>query len=281
MRILLLAVLFISQTLALPHAKAQTAETEVTETFDNEREPASQKKKQPAKKPPQKQQAKKAAPKAKPKSKPTPTPKPKTDQQILQEVDAKYQKADAIAMKVDKTLKIGLLGEERKSSGSMWISDGRIRMELESTEKSVLVVNKKNLWAATYPGADFPDAPVQVIKGESTSKKGQSKNALSLLSVGGFLRLFKPSDIKKLADGSKAYTLLPKQGQTSDFKKAQVTVTPDGKAISELKYWDPRDNETQFLFRDVTFDKKEVFGKKIEDKLFDFVPPKNAEIMNL
>lgn len=278
MQIVFLATLFILQTLAFPYlkAKAQSAETEVTETFDNEREPASQKKKKtPAPKKNGKTAAKKVV------KKPTPTPRPKTDQEILKDIDAKYQKADAIAMKVDKTLKIGLLGEERKSSGSMWISEGRIRMELEGNEKSILVVNKKNLWAATYPGAEFPDAPVQVIKGEATSKKGQAKNALSLLSVGGFLRLFKPSEIKKRPDGSKAYTLLPKQGQTSDFKKAQVIVTPDAKAISELTYWDPRDNETQFLFRDVTFDKKEAFGKKFEDKLFDYDPPKNAEIMNL
>jgi outer membrane lipoprotein-sorting protein len=206
---------------------------------------------------------------------------PEAEDRLLQDVDARYQNAKAIAMKVDKTLKIGLLAEERKSSGSLWISEGRIRMELEGVEKSVLVVNKKNLWAATYPGSEFPDAPVQVIRGNSASKKGQQKNAMSLLSVGGFLNIFNPTGVKTLASGQKSYTLAPKKGQSDDFKKAVVTLTMDGKSIAEIKYWDPRDNETQYLFRDIAFDQKEAFGKKIDSNLFDFTPPPGAEVMNL
>lgn len=252
-----------------------------------EREPAATSKEKTAKKksakaPLKKKTSAKTASVAKPAAKLASEKKstPLSDEGLLKAVDARYQNAKAIAMKVEKTLKIGLLAEERKSSGSLWISEGRIRMELEGVEKSVLVVNKNNLWAATYPGAEFPDAPVQVIRGKPSSKKGQQKNAMSLLSVGGFLTIFNSTGVKTLPSGQKAYTLAPKKGQT-DFKKALVVLSTDGKAISEIKYWDARDNETQYLFRDVAFDTKEAFGKKIDNNLFDYTPPPGAEVMNL
>ncbi len=203
------------------------------------------------------------------------------DSKQLKALDLKYQKAKAVAAKVDKTLKIGLLGEERKSNGNVWISKGRVRMELEGNEKSLLVVNKSNLWAVNYPGPEFPDAPVQVIKGNAGSKKGQEKNMMSLLTVGGFLKFFDAKSTETRNGGEKVFTLMPKKGAKTDFKRAQVAIAADGKSISQIKYWDQRDNETEFNFRDVKFDGKEAFGKKFEDKLFDFSPPAGAEVMNI
>lgn len=198
----------------------------------------------------------------------------------LKDLDKKYQGKKPVAMKVNKTLKIGLLNQERSSDGTLWMSSGRIRMELEGDEKSLLVVNKKNLWAVTFPGSDFPDAPVQVIKGDASSKKVQSQGAIGMLSLGGFLNVFNATSVQEMSSGEKRYFLMPKK-TNSDFRRAQVTISADGTQITELKYWDERENETQFEFREVTFGKNEAFGKKIEDALFTYSPPAKAEIMNL
>src|SRR3989338_5392789 len=100
-------------------------------------------------------------------------------------------------MKVKKTTKIPLLEQERHAKGTLWISNGRLRMELEGAEKSLLVVNKKNLWAITYPPAEFKDAAVQVIRADTSTKKGRSQNFVALLSQGGFLKFFNATAVEK------------------------------------------------------------------------------------
>lgn len=192
---------------------------------------------------------------------------------LLKTLDANYQKQSA-EMKVIKTTKIPLLNQERKLSGYLWISTGRMRMELEGAEKTLLVVNKKNLWAVTYPPAEFKDAAVQVIKADTSTKKGRSQNFVALLSQGGFLKFFNPTGIQKYPDGEVLFYLSPKQ-ELTDFKRAQVRVSKDGKKIIFLNYWDDRDNETRLEFSDVKFQ------KKILDKLFTFSPPANADVLGI
>lgn len=198
------------------------------------------------------------------------------DLKTLKALDQKYQKAQSITMDVDKTLKLGLLGSERKSKGKLHLSRGRVRMELEGDEKTLLVVNKKNLWAVTFPPAEFKDAAVQVIKGDLGNKKAKSKTdtAVGLLTQGGILKSFKPTGAQANTDGSTIYFLQPLQSQ-SDFKRAQIAVSKDGSMILGLRYWDDRDNETSFEFSDVKF------GKKADDQLFTYTPPKNADVMAL
>jgi outer membrane lipoprotein-sorting protein len=185
-----------------------------------------------------------------------------------------YQSAASISMKVSKTLKLGLLGQERKSSGDMWMSKGRLRMELAGSEKTLLVINKKDLWVVTFPSAEFKDAAVQVIKGETSSKKARSQAMAGLLMHGGFLKYFKPTGVQTLPSGELQYFMQPLQ-DSSDFKRAQMTVSKDQKKIVELRFWDDRDNETSLAFSDV------VFGKKVKDSFFKYVPPSNADVMNL
>lgn len=202
--------------------------------------------------------------------------RPSTDEDAknLKSLDKRYQNAPSVTMKVDKTLKLGLLNDVRKSKGNLTLSSGRVRMELEGDEKSLLVINKKNFWAVTFPPADFKDAPVQVITGQTGTKKARSQSLLGVLSQGGFLEFFSLTGVKKLAAGEIQYFLQPKS-QTSEFKRAQLTVSSDGKEIRELRYWDERDNETQLSFNAVTF------GKKVSDKAFTYSPPAKAEIMKM
>ena len=196
------------------------------------------------------------------------------DLDVIKNLDASYQRSKAITMKVDKTLKLGLLNQERKASGKLFLSGGRVRLELDGSEKSLLVVNKQNLWAVTYPPPEFKNAAIQVIKGDTTSKKARSQSMVGLLSSGGFLKFFAPTGVQTSDDGAQVFFLQPRTDQT-DFKRAQMTVSKDGKRILQLRYWDDRDNETNFMFSDVKF------GAKVDDKLFNYSPPANADVMNL
>jgi outer membrane lipoprotein-sorting protein len=192
---------------------------------------------------------------------------------ILKTLDTTYQQKSA-SMKVERITKNALLEQEHKVAGHLWISSGKLRMELEGEEKTLLVVNKKSLWAVTYPPADFKDAPIQVIIADAASKKGRSKNLVTLLSQGGFLKFFMPTGVEKQPSGEVLFFLNPRQ-EHGDFKRAQVKVTGDGKKLITFNYWDDRDNEVRMNFSDVKFE------KLMDDKLFNYTPPPNAELMNL
>jgi outer membrane lipoprotein-sorting protein len=192
---------------------------------------------------------------------------------ILKTLDSTYQKKSA-SMNVERTTKIALLEQERKANGKLWVSGGQLRMELDGEEKTLLVVNKKNLWAVTFPSAEFKDTPVQVIKADASSKKGRSKNLVALLSQGGFLKFFLPTAVEKQQGGDVMFFLSPRQEQ-GDIKRAQVRVTAEGKKHLALNYWDDRDNEVKMNFTDVKFE------KSFDEKLFNYAPPPNAQLMNL
>lgn len=215
----------------------------------------------------------KAAPKAEAKA--TSGIKKITDHELklLKILDSTYQAKNA-EMKVEKTTKIPMLDQERKTTGTVWISAGRLRMELEGSEKSLLVVNKRNLWAITYPPAEFKDAALQVIKADTSTKKGRSQSALSLLIMGGLTKFFDATAAQTEDNGDVLFFLSPKQEQT-DLRRAQVRVSSDGKKLLGLNYWDDRDNETRMVFTDVKF------VNKVDDKLFNYTPPANADVMTM
>lgn len=196
------------------------------------------------------------------------------DLKKLRSVVVKYQTSQSATMDVEKKLILGLLNEKRDSKGRLFVSMGRMRMELEGSEKTLLIVNLKKLWAVTYPPAEFKDAALQVITGAVDSKKGQTHAMIGLLAQGGLLKFFQPTGMQKKETGEALYFLQPVKAQT-DFKRMQLTLSKDGKSIAELRYWDERDNESHFSFSNVEF------GKKLDDKLFIFTPPANADVMQL
>lgn len=198
----------------------------------------------------------------------------KQDHTALEALDRRYQEASSVSMLVERTVKSGLLGHERKAHGTLLLSGGMLRMELNGDEKTLLVVNKRSFWAVTYPEPEFKDAPVRVVQADIGNKKAKTQNLVGLLSQGGLFKQFTPTGTHTLEGGSTVYFLQPKKG-VAEFKRAQIVISKDGKKIESLRYWDELDNESHFEFKDV------VFGKKVDEKLFTFTPPKNSEIMTL
>lgn len=192
---------------------------------------------------------------------------------LLKKLDQAYQQKNA-KMSVHKTIKVALLEQERKTQGQLWISKGRLRMELDGSEKTLLVVNKKYLWAITYPPAEFKDSALNVVRADVTSKKGQAQNFVALLTQGGLLKFFSATAVQRESGGNVLFFLSPKQ-DVSDFKRAQVTVSKDGAKLLELSYWDDRDNETHLYFSDISF------TSKADEKLFEYVPPPKTDVMTI
>ncbi len=195
------------------------------------------------------------------------------DLTLLKKVSSRYRQASSVTSRVSKSLKLGLLGKEKQAAGQLWIAGSKFRMELDGSEKTLLIINKKNLWAITYPDERFKGAAIQVIRGEVASSQARSRAMIGLLTQGDLLKYFEPTGVLSSPE-SVTFFFKPKS-EPGDIKRVQLKVSSQEPRIDEVRFWDGRDNETQFKFEGVTF------GKKIDNKIFDFKPPQNADVMNL
>lgn len=198
-------------------------------------------------------------------------PATKEDLASLKVLDQKYKNSKSISMELEKSLKLSVMNQERKSKGRLLISQGRMRMEIDKPDQSLVVVDKKNIWVVQYPPADLEGASLQVIRASAETKKGRSQSFIGLLVKGGITKYFNVLNTMTAKDGSTTYFLQPEAG-TVEFARAQVTLDPKTSQLKELKYWDELSNETTFVFSKISFDKKIAADK------FAYSPPKNADV---
>ena len=203
-------------------------------------------------------------------------PASKDELRLLNEVDKKYQKDHGLHLKFKKIVKLEILGKENKSEGEIWINQGKIRVESQKPEVSTMVTGSQFLWIETPPPKGFEDAKTQVLKTSLNSKRTQSQGLIQILIRGGVLKYFKISGVQSNKESDKemivTYFLQPNK-QSSELKRAQIQINSNSKEISQLRYWDQMNNETRFDF----FETK--FKQKIDQSIFQYQPPKDAEIM--
>ncbi len=186
-------------------------------------------------------------------------------------LDKRYQGAKSVSMALEKTIVIGALEKEKKSKGRLTLSQGRMRMDIEEPDQSLLLIDGKTVWVVDYPSVDFKDAPIQVLKGSVQANKGASQSFMGLLVRGGILKHFQVTAVQNDDKGRPIFFLNPSK-DTGEFKRAQMILSNDKKEIAELRYWDNRDNETRLVFSKVEFD------KPLDKKTFEFTPPPGAAI---
>lgn len=189
-------------------------------------------------------------------------------------IDNAYQKAKTVTMDIKKSLKSELIDAGKPSVGKVMFSKGRMRMEMEFPDKSLVVIDKKHIWVVNYPTSEFKNSALQVIKADISTKKGRSQNFLALLTQGGVLKYFNVSGLQKVSETERLFFLQP-NSTTVEFKRAQMVLNPKTKLITGLRYWDELDNETVFEFSNVKF------NKPLKEENFIYVPPdKNVDITN-
>lgn len=195
----------------------------------------------------------------------------KEDMLLLKKVDSKYQKQHGIHMQLKKTITLGMLGSTKKSEGEVWLSGGKMRLEIKKPEPSKIVAGSEYLWIESPPPEGFKGVKTQVMRASLKSKRAKSQGLIQLLTMGGVLKYFRVSGVKK-AKNSVTFFLQP-DSQSIEFKRAQLQVTLPSQQIKELRYWDQMDNETAFEFINPTF------NKKIDSAVFKYKPPEDAEVM--
>lgn len=192
-------------------------------------------------------------------------------QGALKSVLEKYSKAKTIKMKVKKIVQLTLLEKKKEYKGELFIKKGgRLRLDLKKPEKSMIIINDEVIWSVSYPSDPEFDNTIRVLK---LSASGDLKSQFLFLSLLGKSDLLKVFNVKS---GTKSghnieYFLSPKK-ETDRIKELKINISLKKGIIKSLEYTDDLDNQIVFQFEKV------YFGKRLKDKLFQFVPPKNAEV---
>jgi outer membrane lipoprotein-sorting protein len=179
----------------------------------------------------------------------------------------------SLKAEVQKRFRVELTQQEKNSSGRLEINRGRVRLELDKgDENTLLVVNSKEILAVTFPPADLPNSPTQVVR---ISRKGSNvfrQGLLALLAERGFDKSFTITGVSQSGDELE-YFLSPKSKDLG-LRRAQARVAAATKTLRELRYWDELGNETH-----LRFDKTRV-GEPIPMARFVFQIPKGAEVLS-
>ena len=195
--------------------------------------------------------------------------KPKKDP--LKATVKKYSNGDSIKIDLIKIAKLKMLNRVDEYKGHAFLKGkDKLRIEFSEPIKSIAVLNGKRAWVIEYPPKDVDDK-IRISKFNLAKTPGQSQLLVtSILSSGNLLKTFKVEK-KSDVDGKISYALTPKK-PVEEFKSLSMVIDEKKQEITEIKYFDPIDNETTFSFLNTSF------GVEVASSLFEYSAPKGAEV---
>ena len=144
---------------------------------------------------------------------------------------------------------------------------GKMRWEYETPERQIIITDGNTLWIFRPD-----DNQVMIGKAPSFFKGGKGFSFLSDMK-----EIRQKFDIRleeKAPEGFFVLTLFPKE-KTYDVVKIQLIISKKVFDIVEIKTYNSYGDETWFGFSNIQF------KQKIDDSLFHFNIPKDAEVLNL
>lgn len=191
----------------------------------------------------------------------------------IQEVIEHYNSGHGVTAHVEKTVRLSLLEETKKSEGNLHFSKGKIRMEISKPDNSVMVVGGGLIWLETeIEGLDGAKKHVTKIKSKDLDRQMRAPLAALFGRKRAWEEFNVDSEEKKDEDIS--LILSPKQKKSAEISRMSVLVNVKSKTIKSLSYTDDIENEVTYQFSKI---KTNV---KIPDKKFQYAPPKGAEVVD-
>lgn len=195
-----------------------------------------------------------------------------SDPTVLNQATAKYRNAKMIEVSVEKIVKSELTGKETNYKGKIYLSSGMFRMVNTEPEKSVLVFDGSTIWNEQPPSPDFP-GPIQVTKSRMSGKNKSQALFATLLTKEPITKNFKILSEKK-NNGEVVYEAVPLTSELN-VKALTVKIASASKQVSEISYKDDIGNLTVMKFSNPQF------KTKIDQKVFQYKPPKGAQVNEL
>ncbi|MGE0527310.1 MAG: outer membrane lipoprotein carrier protein LolA [Bdellovibrionales bacterium] len=177
---------------------------------------------------------------------------------------ARYRKAKAIRAKVKKKVVQQIMGTESESRGEFFFSKGKLRLDINHPESSVLVYDGKNIWMESR----LDESSIEVTKIPSSNLRKADSLLAALFERKDVLKNFKTLENKK-ADDLKIYSFEPIDTRTTEVRFLEIAIS--GKEIERITYKDSRENLVSFEFADLT-------RGSVPSSKFSYSPPKNASV---
>ena len=189
----------------------------------------------------------------------------------LQAVIGRYQKAGGIKSKIERTVTIALLDQTTVSHGELSLSKGRVRIDLKAPDPTTVVFDRSLMWVITPTPRSLGGRPqVLEIKSSAINRQDEAPLAL-LLGDEKAWSLFKVKSEKR-AKNQLTVDLEKKKKSAEGIQTIQIRLDTTERVIDELSYTDDIGNLTKFTFNQTQF------RAHLRNAIFQFHPPKNAEI---
>ena len=182
----------------------------------------------------------------------------------VEAVLAKYRQAKAITAKVKKTVYQETMQTETKSQGEFYFAKGKLRLEMEEPEHTILVYDGKTIWFESR----LDDQHVTVTKMRATDLHKSDSLLAALFERKDVLHSFNLTGTKS-AGGGNIYSYQAKDQKKSDVRFLEIALK--SKEIQRITYRDQIENRVTLEFSGLS--KAAVPAAK-----FAYKPPKHAEI---
>lgn len=188
----------------------------------------------------------------------------------LDDVVSRYRNSKLVSMDVIKTVKSKVLSKETKFVGKIYLSQSKFRWDTETPEKTQIIFDGKIIWNVQHPSVELP-GPVQVAKSKVDKN---TKKQILLATLLGTSEVKKNFTVLKTETQKeeKVYFL---ETKASDLPVKDLTIRLNGKKINSISFKDDIGNQTEMSFKNVEFSKKQ------NAKLFNYTPPKEAQVITL
>lgn len=194
-------------------------------------------------------------------------------QREVEETLASYRESRTFKSKVKKTITQELMGGEPSTSeGDFYFSKGRLRLQIEKPEPTLLVYDGKFIWFESRI-SEGSETKILVTKMKSQQLKKTDSLLAVLFDRRDFLKLFKL--VKSDSSGElKSYSFVPQDPKKSEVQTLALTLNPTSKEIRKVTYTDAVENKIEIDF--LKTEKTDV-----PQSTFQYQPPKGADITEI
>lgn len=190
------------------------------------------------------------------------------DQKRIDKIASLFTGKKTIKLEVEKTVISELLQKTTTSEGEIYLGQGRLRWEVTSPEKSLIVFDGSTLWTE-QPAFDAESKPI--VTKSKINKNQKDQDLLKLLTGEKWSKYLDVKDRKK-EDAVETVMFAPKS-KSSDLKEFSFVVTKN--KLSDIRYTDEVGNQTTLKI------KKIEALKKPDAQLFKYKAPANAQVNEL
>ncbi|HLD99470.1 MAG TPA: outer membrane lipoprotein chaperone LolA [Bdellovibrionota bacterium] len=185
---------------------------------------------------------------------------------LLQEVEAKYARATTLEADFSQINVVSALKRTKTSSGHIQFKrPDKIRWETVKPDPNLLVSDGKKFWFYTPPFDEGEQG--QVI--EKKTSEVQTKFAHALLS--GSFSIARNMKVKQ--EKPSRFALIPKKGTAGTVIRAEIEVDPGEKLIKKVILSHRDGNRSEISLSAIKL------GEPLEDRLFNFVPPPDTDVI--